>query len=129
MSGRRSRKSSSSSSSESAGGAGPAAAGMSVTPEGLKELYAAVSAGNISWGTMAELNMKKVAEEGLGAAMLALRAPKKLSRKEYKRQYAQQAAEAAARRSARSPGRARTPNAVIRERRETLKKKKTSGGR
>lgn len=124
MSDRRTRKSSS---SNSAGGAGPAAAGLLAAPVGLEELYAAVSAGNLSWATMAELNLKKVADEGLGAALQALRAPKKLSRKEYKALYAKQAAEAAARRAARSPGRSRTPSSEIRRRRATLKKKPTSG--
>jgi hypothetical protein len=112
--------------SESAGGAGPAAAGVLAAPPGLEELYAAVTAGNITWGTMVNLNMKKVREEGLGAAMLALRAspePKKLSRKEYRKLYAQQAAEAANRRAARSHSRSRTPSSEIRRRRQSLKKK------
>ncbi len=127
MSGRRSTQRRKSSASNGAGGAGPAAAGMLAAPAGLEELYAAVSAGNISWGTMAELNMKKVADEGLGAAIRALRSPKKLSRKEYKALYAKQAAEAAARRAARSPGRSRTPSSEIRRRRATLKKKPAGG--
>jgi hypothetical protein len=118
-----------SSASEGAGGASLAAAGMLAPPAGLEELYAALSSGNISWGTMAELNMEKVKKEGLGAALLALRAPKKLSRKEYKALYAKQAAEAAERRAAQSTGRSRTPSSEIRRRRSTLKKAtKTNGG-
>jgi hypothetical protein len=89
-------------------------------------LYAAITAGNMNWGTVANLNMEKVRKEGLGTAMLALRAPpepKKLSRKEYKKLYAQQAAAAAARRTARSHSRSRTPSSEIRRRRASLKKK------
>jgi hypothetical protein len=119
-----------SSASESAGGAGPAAAGILAAPPGLEELYAAVSAGNINWGTMANLNMKKVQEEGLGVALMALRAPpepKKLSRKEYKKLYAQKAAEAATRRAARSSSRSRTPSSEVRRRRASLKKQPADG--
>lgn len=123
MSGRRvTQRRKASSASEGAGGASLAAAGSLVTSRGMAELYAALSAGNLNWGRVADLNMNLVEREGLGAAMLALRAPKKLSRKEYKALYAKQAAEAAARRATRSPGRARTPSSEVRRRRETLKK-------
>ena len=121
MSGRRNtQRRKRSSASEGAGGASLAAAGSLVNSRGMAELYAAVSAGNISWGTMANLNMKKVEEEGLGAALKALRAPKKLSRKEQKALYAKEAAAAAATGTKRSPS-------ELRRYRETLKK--TTKGR
>lgn len=131
MSGRRvTQRQKVASASEGAGGASLAAAGSLVTSRGMAELYAALSAGNLDWGRIADLNIDIIEREGLGAALLAARAPpapKKLSRKEYKALYAQQAAEAAARRATRSPGRARTPSSEVRRRRETMKK--TTKGR
>lgn len=98
-------------------------------PTNLKDLYAAVNAGYVDWGTLANLNMKKVTTEGLGAAILALRVPKKMTRKQYKAMYREEAQKAAVRRAARSRSRSRskTPSSEVRRRRETLKKKATGG--
>lgn len=98
-----------------------------VLPTNLKNLYTAVTTDTIDWATLANLNIQKVSTEGLGAAIMALRAPKKMTRKQYKALYREEAQKAAARRATRSQSRSRskTPSSEIRRRRETLKKKAT----
>lgn len=96
-----------------------------VLPTNLKNLYTAVKTDTIDWATLANLNIQKVSTEGLGAAIMALRAPKKMTRKQYKALYRKEAQKAAARRATRSRSRSKTPSSEIRRRRETLKKKAT----
>jgi hypothetical protein len=152
--GRKTQRRRASSASEGAGGASLAAAGMMAPPAGLEELYAAVSAGNIPWGTMAELDMEQVKREGLGAALMALREPrateaaaplsKTQMKKIFDRLYAENAEAARQRRNAAfanwhaaNPGRSRseynrlhrTSSSERARRRATLKKNIEEGRR